>query len=79
MLKPAGHGVAVDPGAEAVAQGRPVGAAVDYSLDGAGHRRGSSTRTTLPPLPRTRSSRWPCSSPRSPMSAPHASKIPQPT
>ena len=36
---------------------------------------GSATRTTLVPLPHTRSTRWPCSSPRSAMSAPVASKI----
>ena len=30
---------------------------------------GSGTRTTLVPLPHTRSTRWPCSSPRSAMSA----------
>ncbi|MEO3777797.1 RNA ligase family protein [Micromonospora sp. B11E3] len=39
---------------------------------------GSGTRTTLPPLPRTRRARWPCSSPRSPMSVPQASKIRRP-
>ena len=37
---------------------------------------GSGTRTTLP---RTRSTRWPCSSPRSVMLAPHASKIRSPS
>jgi len=40
---------------------------------------GSGTRTTLPPLPRTRRTRWPCSSPRSSMSAPTASKIRKPS
>jgi hypothetical protein len=37
--------------------------------------RGSGIRTILPPLPQTRSTRWPCSSPRSLMSALVASKI----
>ena len=40
---------------------------------------GSGTRTTLPPLPRTRRTRWPCSSPRSAMLAPQASKIRRPS
>ena len=40
---------------------------------------GSGTRTTLVPLPHTRSTRWPCSSPRSAMSAPVASKIRKPS
>jgi len=40
---------------------------------------GSGTRMTLAPLPQTRSTRWPCSSPRSPMSAPVASKIRRPS
>ena len=40
---------------------------------------GSGTRTTLPPLPRTRSTRWPCSSPRSAMLAPQASKMRSPS
>jgi hypothetical protein len=40
---------------------------------------GSATRTTLVPLPHTRSTRWPCSSPRSPMSALVASKIRKPS
>jgi hypothetical protein len=39
---------------------------------------GSGTRTTLPPLPCTRRTRWPCSSPRSPMSLPVVSKIRRP-
>ena len=38
---------------------------------------GSGIRMTLVPLPHTRKTRWPCSSPRSPMSAPVASKIRQ--
>ena len=40
---------------------------------------GSGMRTTFLPLPLTRSTRWPCSSPRSPMSAPVASKIRKPS
>jgi hypothetical protein len=40
---------------------------------------GSGTRTTLVPLPHTRRTRWPCSSPRSVMSAPVASKIRRPS
>jgi Arc/MetJ family transcription regulator len=40
---------------------------------------GSGTRTTLVPLPHTRRTRWPCSSPRSPMSALVASKIRKPS
>jgi hypothetical protein len=40
---------------------------------------GSGTRTTLVPLPTTRSTRWPCSSPRSPTSVPLASKILRPS
>jgi hypothetical protein len=40
---------------------------------------GSGTRTTLVPLPHTRSTRWPCSSPRSAMSALVASKIRKPS
>jgi hypothetical protein len=39
---------------------------------------GRGTRTTLPPLPRTLRTRWPCSSPRSAMLAPQASKIRSP-
>ena len=33
----------------------------------------------MPPLPRTFRTRWPCSSPRSVMLAPHASKIRKPS
>ena len=40
---------------------------------------GRGVSTTLPPLPRTRKTRWPCSSPRSSMSAPQASKIRSPS
>ncbi len=40
---------------------------------------GSGTRTTLVPLPDTRSTRRPCSSPRSAISAPVASKIRNPS
>ena len=40
---------------------------------------GSGTWTTLVPLPHTRSTRWPYSSPRSPMSALVASKIRKPS
>ena len=40
---------------------------------------GSGTRTILVPLPHTRSTRWPCSSPRSAMSALVASKIRRPS
>jgi Transposase IS116/IS110/IS902 family len=40
---------------------------------------GSGTRTTLEPLPHTRSNRWPRSSPRSAMSAPVTSKMRRPS
>jgi hypothetical protein len=40
---------------------------------------GNGTSTVLAPLPTTRRTRWPCSSPRSPMSTPVASKIRSPT
>ena len=40
---------------------------------------GSGTRITLVPLPHTRRTRWPCSSPRSAMSLPVASKIRSPS
>jgi hypothetical protein len=40
---------------------------------------GSGTRTILVPLPHTRSTRWPCSSPRSAISALVASKIRKPS
>jgi hypothetical protein len=40
---------------------------------------GSGINTTLVPLPHTRSTRWPCSSPRSVTSAPVASKIRKPS
>jgi hypothetical protein len=40
---------------------------------------GSGMRASLVPLPSTRSTRWPCSSPRSSMLAPHASKIRSPS
>jgi hypothetical protein len=40
---------------------------------------GSGTRTILVPLPHTRRTRWPCSSPRSAMSAEVASKIRKPS
>jgi hypothetical protein len=40
---------------------------------------GSGTSTTFEPFPNTRKTRWPCSSPTSAMSAPHASKIRKPS
>jgi hypothetical protein len=70
--------VAVHPGAAAVDQDRAVRASAYGPVDGAPDGGGSGIRTILVPLPHTRSTRWPCSSPRSAMSAAVASKIRRP-
>jgi hypothetical protein len=75
----AGGGMAVHPGTAAVEQDRAARPVGDSAVDGPADRRGSGTRTILVPLPHTRSTRWPCSSPRSLMSAPAASKIRRPS
>ena len=69
----------VNPGAATVEQDRSARARSRRPVDGRPTAGGSGTRTTLVPLPQTRSTRWPCSSPRSPMSAPVASKILRPS
>ena len=78
-VQAAGGRVPVHPGAAGVEQDRPavrVPAARSMARPTAG---GSGTRTTLVPLPHTRSTRWPCSSPRSAISALVASKIRKPS
>jgi hypothetical protein len=78
MLESAGGGVAVHAGADPVEQDRPGAPVADRAVDGptAG---GSGTSTILVPLPRTRSTRWPCSSPMSSIVDPQASKIRSPS
>jgi len=62
--------------APSVEQDRAGCAVPGGPVDGpAGRAGGRGTSTTLPPLPQTRRTRWPCSSPRSSMLAPVASKI----
>jgi len=68
--------VAVHPGAAAVEQDRAVGAGADGAVDSPPDGRWERDETILVPLPHTRSTRWPCSSPRS---APVASKIRRPS
>jgi hypothetical protein len=65
--------------ATAVEQDEAAGTAADGLVDGPPTAGGSGIRATLVPLPHTRSTRWPCSSPRSAMSAPVASKIRRPS
>ena len=75
----AGGGVPVHPGAVALSRIGPrtlEPTARSMARPTAG---GSGTRTILVPLPHTRSTRWPCSSPRSAMSAAVASKIRKPS
>jgi hypothetical protein len=79
MLEAAGGGVPVHWRAEGVAQDRPAGTVVDGTVDRPGDRGWQGARTTLPPLPRTRRIRWPCSSPGSAMLAPQASKLRSPS
>src|SRR5690349_11543269 len=79
VLEATGGGVPVHPGAEDVAQDRPMVAAVDGAVDGPGHRWRQRNEYHLATLPRTRRTRWPCSSPRSAMLAPQASKIRRPS
>jgi hypothetical protein len=75
----AGRCVTVHPGAAAVEQDRPVRADSSSPVDGPPYHRRQRDQDNLVPLPHTRSTRWPCSSPRSPMSAPVASKIRKPS
>jgi hypothetical protein len=79
VAQAASGGMTVHPGAAAVEQDRPTGAAADRPVDGRPTAGGSGIWTTLVPLPQTRSTRWPCSSPRSVISAPVASKIRKPS
>ena len=58
---------------------RPAGAVSYRPVDGPADRGWQRTWTTLVPLPHTRSTRWPCSSPRSAMRALVASKIRKPS
>src|SRR4051812_27514890 len=73
--EPAGGAVPVHPGGPAGQEDGSGGPFVDGPLDGAADGRGSGTSTTLSPLPRTRRTPWPCSSPRSSMLLPVASKV----
>jgi hypothetical protein len=63
---------------------RPLSKTGPRTLEAAGRSMarpaagGSGTRTVSVPLPHTRRTRWPCSAPRSAMSAPAASKIRRP-
>ena len=60
-------------------QERPACPAANRAIDGPPDRGGSGIKTTLVTLPHTRSTRWPCSSPRSVMPALVASKIRRPS
>jgi hypothetical protein len=63
---------------ERIAQNRTAVTVADRAVDGS-TAGVSGTRTTLPPLPNTCRTRWPCSSPRSLMLTPQASKIRSPS
>jgi hypothetical protein len=76
VTQAAGDCVPVHPGAAGVEQDLSADPVDDGAVvDGRPTAGGSGTRTTLVPLPQTRRMRWPCSSPRSAMSARVAWKI----
>ena len=80
LPRAAGGGVAVHPHAAAVEQDRPAGAGADRAVDGPAPplaAEGPGRPWCL--MPQTRSTRWPCSSPRSVISVPVASKIRNPS
>jgi hypothetical protein len=77
--QPPGGGVAVHRCAAAVEQNRAADPAADRLVEDRPTAGGSGIKTTLEPLPHMRSTRWPCSSSKSPMSAPVASKIRKPS
>jgi hypothetical protein len=70
---------AVHPDAAAVEQDRPAGTAACGPFDGPAGCWRQRDQDDLGALPYTRSTRWPCSSPRSAMFAPVASKIRRPS
>jgi hypothetical protein len=71
--------MAVHPPATRVQQDRAPAAIATGAVDGTPTAGGSGTRTILLPLPTTRTTRCPCSSPRSSTSVWQASKIRNPT
>jgi hypothetical protein len=79
LPKAPGGGMAIHSAAAGVQQDGPFGRslmALSIARPTAG---GRGIRTTLPPLPDTRRTRWPCSSPKSVMLAAVASKIRRPS
>lgn len=80
VFEPAGGGVAVHPGSAGVAQDRPVGAAVDRGVDPPGDRGWERDEDDLAALAVDLEDVVAvCSSPRSLMLAPQASKIRSPS
>ena len=69
MPQSAGGGMPVHPGSPAVEQDRPRRPPPMARSNARPTAGGSGMRTTLVPLPRTRRTRWTCSSPRSAMLA----------
>ena len=76
--QPAGGAVSVHSATSGGEQDRADGPASDGLFDGSAEADGSGTRTILSPLPCTRRTRWPFSSPRSSMLLPVPSKIRRP-
>jgi hypothetical protein len=71
--------VPVHPGAAGVQQDRPADPGAYGPVDGPAGRWRQRDQHDLVPLPHTRSTRWPCSSPRSAIFALVASKIRKPS
>jgi hypothetical protein len=74
-----GSCMAVHPGAATVEQDRALVPVVGCPVDGPADRGWQRDLDTLVPLPHTRRTRWPCSSPRSAMLTLVASKIRKPS
>ena len=79
LAQPTGSRVPIHPGTMVVEQDRPVRAACDRPVDGPADGWRQRDQVDLGTLPHTRSTRWPCSSPRSVMSVLVASKIRRPS
>jgi hypothetical protein len=77
--QPAGGGVSIHPGATSVEQDRTRRAVIDRPVHRAPDRRRQRHEYHLAALTDTRNTRCPCSSPRSSMSTPVASKIRSPS